>query len=370
MSFDELIARIGRGWSTAARLFPQVVEDPRAYPREAMILGALAALLIVLVTLTSFVVADAFRAWAKARRLRVRRKGVVARRFAVAALLLVALGIAASLAQTVPAVAKRCTGCHEIAPETAAWERGAHAEVSCYGCHAQPGPFGVLAASLARSRYLRSSDDTLPMSPSVSSARCLRCHAAVRSGVVGTDVRMRHSDVIEAGYACDPCHQDAGHEGISRPGRIVQSRMNACLACHDSKSARSDCRVCHAAGGPLDTAETSATAMVRLATRCTGCHTPASAQRCVDCHGLELPHPAEFMGKHAGLSYKSPPLCAKCHEQASTRLACECHQDVNVHGTYSEWFPLHGPMARNNGPGGCRCHKQSFCAFCHDRPVF
>jgi len=76
------------------------------------------------------------------------------------------------------------------------------------------------------------------------------------------------------------------------------------------------------------------------------------------------------MGKHAGLSYKSPALCAKCHEQASARLACGCHQDANLHGTYSEWFPLHGPMAQNNGPGGCRCHKPSFCAFCHDRPVF
>lgn len=335
-----------------------------------MILGALVALAIVLAMLTSFVVADAAKSWAKARRLRVRRKGAVVRRFAVAALIVVAVVALAAVAPTLPGVSKCCTGCHAIASEVASWEQGPHATVSCYGCHAGPGPLGAAASSLARARYLRTVGERQTAAAAVSTRRCLSCHSSIRSGVTGARVRMRHSDVIDAGYECVSCHPQAGHETLKRQGSISQPLMSTCLSCHDGSSASSECSICHASGQPLDTAETTGTAVVRLATRCTGCHTPASAQRCVACHGLELPHPAGFMSKHAGLSYRSPALCAKCHEQASSRLACGCHQDVNAHGTYSEWFPLHGPMARSNGPGGCRCHGQAFCAFCHDKPVF
>ncbi|MCL4079323.1 hypothetical protein MX659_06975 [Coriobacteriia bacterium Es71-Z0120] len=366
MQPDALIDRIVNGWSAAVRLFPRVLQDPRAYPRETMILAALVALAIVFVMLTGFVVADA----AKAQRLRVRRKGAAARRLAAVALVAAGVVVLISAAPTLTVVSKRCTTCHAIAPEVAAWKQGAHASVSCYGCHAQPGPLGAAASSLARVRYLRGSGESTVAPVQVSTQRCLSCHRNIRSGVVGKRVRMRHSDVLDAGYTCVSCHPHAGHETPKSPGGIQQSAMNACLSCHDGQAAPAGCGTCHASGGPLDTAETTGTSVVRLTTRCTGCHTQQSARRCVACHGLELPHPAGFMSEHAGLSYRSPSLCAKCHEQASPRIACGCHQDVNVHGTYSEWFPLHGPMARSNGPGGCRCHDASFCGFCHDKPVF
>lgn len=370
MAPDALIDRIINGWSVAVRLFPRVLQDPRAYPRETMILAALVALAIVLAMLTGFVIADAAKAWAKARRLRVRRKGAAARRFAIFALVVVGLVALVAAAPTLVVVSERCTTCHAIAPEVESWKQGAHATVSCYGCHAQSGPLGAVASSLARVRYLGGSEESAITPVQVSTRRCLGCHPGIRSGVVGTSVRMRHSDVLDAGYTCILCHPRAGHETQKKPGRIAQSLMSTCLSCHDGKVASADCGICHASGRPLDVAETTGTAVVRLATRCTGCHTQQSSQRCVACHGLELPHPAGFMSKHAGLSYRSPYLCAKCHEQASPKIACACHQDVNLHGTYSEWFPLHGPMARSNGPGGCRCHKPTSCAFCHDRPVF
>jgi hypothetical protein len=96
-------------------------------------------------------------------------------------------------------------------------------------------------------------------------------------------------------------------------------------------------------------------------------HTKKLDKKCTDCHGLEMPHPGDFMRRHAGMSYKTPQLCARCHETASGVTGCSCHSDfVDAHGTFDDWFPQHGPGAKLTGRGGCNCHDISFCMFCHD----
>jgi hypothetical protein len=97
---------------------------------------------------------------------------------------------------------------------------------------------------------------------------------------------------------------------------------------------------------------------------------PETEQRCIECHGLELPHPVDFMSRHAGLSFRDPGLCSRCHETAQTTDACACHQAGEMHGEYSDWFPRHGPQAQTNWPGGCNCHDVGFCAQCHETSPF
>jgi hypothetical protein len=81
-----------------------------------------------------------------------------------------------------------------------------------------------------------------------------------------------------------------------------------------------------------------------------------------------LPHPASFAGGHAGASWADPALCVRCHEQAAPGNGCDCHaDDTNIHGTYNEWFPAHAEYAGTMWPGGCSCHAESFCLFCHER---
>ena len=196
--------------------------------------------------------------------------------------------------------------------------------------------------------------------------RCLRCHEDVAEGVTAGEVRMRHSDVIEAGYACLECHENAGHTLMERePLPVTRSRMATCLGCHDGVTATSTCTSCHLER-PSDTSATAPGGTALAAITCRGCHSAETDRACIDCHGLELPHPVEFRGQHAGVSWRDPQLCVRCHDVARPGNGCDCHDDVNVHGTYNEWFPRHGPAARTMWPGGCRCHAESFCLVCHE----
>lgn len=146
--------------------------------------------------------------------------------------------------------------------------------------------------------------------------------------------------------------------------------MSRCTPCHDGRTAPERCETCHVSG-PLDESKTPKRATAISTAGCTGCHEAKTAQRCIACHGLELPHPPTFMRSHAALSYANPALCAKCHETASAETGCRCHSiDINIHGTYEEWFPVHGSRARSSGPGGCMCHNDNefiVCAACHER---
>lgn len=358
--------RLRLGVDALVRQVPRVLADPRAYQREAMLLALFAALTLVFVVVAGMLLADWIRDFARRRsvRLRVRRRGAWTR-WVWALCLLELVLLTAALAPFVPATGSACGACHVVRPSVDAWAAGTHHEVSCYSCHAS-GAGGALAVSAeaAARLVLRS----YASRRGVSSSACLGCHASVRSGVIVRRVRMRHSDVIEAMMSCTECHQGVGHEGASGRVAIERSKMSLCLTCHDGKNASSECVTCHLKP-PLDIASgTAATAELKVT--CRGCHSEAVAKKCIDCHGLEMPHPDDFLGKHAGLSAASPAICERCHDQAGGPRPCACHTDTNVHGTYSDWFRRHGTAAVSGGRLGCNCHQLAFCAMCHEKDPF
>jgi hypothetical protein len=374
-----LLQRFRQGVEALGPLLPRILEDPRSYPREAMVLAAIVALLALTLVFVIYAIYDAVQAARTRRRdgLVVKRKdrGVV---LPVTFTLLVALLTVVLLSPLVPPVGRACGSCHAVEDATRTWEESRHAAVSCYGCHAAPGVSGALGASLSGVSGLvfthtRGSQGT------TFDAGCLGCHGSIREGVVEGTVLMQHSDVIDAGMNCVTCHPTVGHatpdadEAIPvSTARIDRSTMSVCLTCHDGVKAASACEACHAER-PLDVAASSdLSGVTELGVTCDGCHAAETEVRCVECHGLELPHPATFLRQHAGMSADDPGLCARCHEMAvaSTADACACHTEVNVHGTYSEWFPVHGPAAQQTGPGGCLCHGPIFCGKCHDTLPF
>jgi cytochrome c-type protein NapC len=365
---QEFLERVSGGFGRIAERLPMILDNPVGYREEAFVLAVIVALLALVIVLVALVLIESIPAWQRRRELGYHRRwDVLALRVAGAILVVVVLAGVASLLPLVPAVGSACSTCHEIAPAVVAWESDAHEGISCYGCHARAGLVGALQAGaqgVARLLGASAADGT---GIHIADRRCIACHDEIAEGLTSGQVRMRHSDVIEAGYPCLGCHPNVGHETMERTKLpVVRSRMGTCLGCHDGVAAASECTTCHN-GPPSDPETVARTGLTNAPITCTGCHTAETDKRCVDCHGLELPHPGEFMGQHARLSSRSPSLCAKCHETASARLACACHVDVNVHGTYDEWFPRHGPLARTTWPGGCNCHGDSFCLFCHER---
>jgi hypothetical protein len=373
--------RIRDGVGLLLQKVPQILGDPRAYPQEAMLLALMSVLVLVFVILLVYTLYGSVEHAYLQRKvgLRVKKRGQLRRALAtlaVVGVVLWALSVVPMLRATSPA----CGNCHQIKSSVDSWKQSVHASVSCYGCHAQPGPLGASAATIAgltrvalTPRVARA--DTLAYSVAVQSSGCLHCHGKIRSGVQDKTVRMRHSDVIAAGISCLRCHPNVGHVSIDRTGArqqpVTRSTMSICLTCHDGVKAPSQCDECHG-GHPLDQAAGRGYSFGQLATplRCVGCHTKATSQKCLACHGIELPHPATFMRTHAGRSFRDPGLCARCHAEAAAAVSCGCHNDQNLHGTYTDWFPRHGPQAAQVGRYGCNCHGLDFCAKCHDTNPF
>jgi hypothetical protein len=367
MNLADFLDRLAQGLGSIGERMPLVLSDPGGYPQEAFVLAAGAAVLVIAVVLVGALLIDALPAWRARRSLGYRRRPqATVRRAGVVLAVIAGVLVALALLPAIPPVGRTCDTCHELGAAVTAWEADAHRGVSCYGCHARPGLVGSVQAGAEGAFRLVTRRESDEVRAPVFERRCLGCHGEITTGVTGGEVRMRHSDVIEAGYPCLSCHARVGHTALERePLPITRSRMSTCLHCHDGVTASSSCTSCHN-GRPSDVAATPIGQTADAGITCRGCHKEETDRRCVECHGLELPHPAEFYGQHAALSWNDPMLCVRCHETAVPGHGCDCHSDVNVHGTYNRWFPMHGPAARANYPGGCLCHADSYCLFCHE----
>lgn len=355
-----------------SRRVPLVLSDPRAYPREAMLLAAIIGLAFITAALLISVLVEAIKSGRRRRSLGTRRREstVLTTALLVVAVCLSVL-VLAGLAPLAPQSARACAQCHRMGSAVSSWEAGVHSEVACYGCHARPGVSGALEASVrGAGRLVGGSPDAA--GSSVVYAGCLGCHSELARSTVGSEVRVRHKELIDSGIDCVTCHPSVGHDGLAATASapdLGRDVMSWCLPCHDGVRAPSECRLCHVSG-PLDARGLTYDQNAAIEVTCKGCHANRTTERCVGCHGLELPHPATFRKQHAALSWGSPALCARCHPAAQKDRACACHDsDANVHGTYEQWFPRHGGQARASGPGGCLCHSEAAfasCGRCHD----
>jgi hypothetical protein len=103
---------------------------------------------------------------------------------------------------------------------------------------------------------------------------------------------------------------------------------------------------------------------------CSTCH--VESRFCMDCHGMEMPHPEEFSTlTHPELAASKPDKCELCHTAADPCFCDSCH-----HGTASNWEfntevawgqQQHAEAVRTNGVPGCLevCHEISYCQECH-----
>ena len=365
----EFAERLSKGIRQLSDRVPMILEEPRDYPGEAFVLAAFVALLVIVVILITLVVADAVRSSIERSRLGYRRRwDIIGLRVAATLGIVILVLTMLSLVPVIPPAGAACGACHQVAPFVEAWKGDAHAGVSCFGCHARRGITGAMQASADGAVRLLISQESTVALPPLYQERCERCHEEILEGVTRGAIRMRHTDVIEAGMSCLLCHPWVGHEEMEREDLVVsRSQMSVCLTCHDGDVVPAGCTLCHD-GRPSDSATTPAGATAQAQVSCAGCHREETSANCIDCHGLELPHPPAFWGQHAGMSYDSPALCARCHENASAEAArpCQCHSnDDNEHGSYNEWFPRHGGAAAQAWPGGCMCHSPAFCGKCH-----
>lgn len=353
-----------------------VLVNPRAHLSEVTLLLGIAVLvlfcLVVVVGLALNPPSDRVEGERRPLRtteesMRIRRRGrriVGWTALAVALALLVAGFEYTGRSQT-------CAGCHSKPDLIRAWTRSAHGSVSCFACHAVPGPLGAVAA---RSWVLgdilrdRARMPRLRRDAFVSNDACVSCHEQQLSKtVVVASVRMSHKEPMADGASCVECHAGTAHGRLVGEG--ASPSMSACLRCHDGTSAPATCPTCHAE----DIGTVNRTALEDFPKvppmgepkTCRGCHPVDS---CNKCHGLELPHSDAFVdGGHAlPAAFERKRLCQKCH---GVQPFCDrCHQ-FNDDGSSPHTT---GFKAVHPSPAlqSCGCHglsRPAMCLLCHGK---
>lgn len=303
---------------------------------------------------------------AKAPSIRLRRRRLAA--FAVLALLAAAV-LGWSAGSAVVAGAVECGACHSMSAHVTAAAGSTHAGLECAECHVGEGAGAVFAAGPRGTRWmLVSLLGREPSASDVPDTRCRECHAAALEQVVeARGIRVRHSDFADA--PCGSCHPGVAHPLEDR--HYIGTQMADCTACHRTSALQVEtCGTCHVGDGEGGRGASawrvvhgpnwrSTHGMGTLA-GCTDCHAPSY---CAQCHGLALPHPAEWARSHGTSAAEDRGACERCHDPA---WCSECHGVEMPHP--NGFMPAHPGMVRESGPSACyRCHTLSACEHCHVR---
>lgn len=319
-------------------------------------------------------------------------------------------------------------GCHKVQDDTIiAYDASSHSEVSCMACHmpvgAGPITFLLHKAEALGEAYLTVTNtfhlplnegSHLALSEHMPSDQCTQCHTDNREITPGQGIIINHSIHAENDVDCTWCHNRVAHPEdfeLTLPGNAKHDdfmEMTACFRCHGfgpEAAAPGACEKCHppdfelkpeshfvagfyqefgdssghAALGREEASRTAEVAApeeaghgdelpsVESINYCSTCH--RLDRFCVDCHGLEMPHPTGFDQGHGDRGRDSPDVCANCHGTAAgggTEFCNNCHHKAGDPAL--PWIPQHFEVVRESGAQACfECHNPTFCAECHVR---
>jgi hypothetical protein len=184
---------------------------------------------------------------------------------------------------------------------------------------------------------------------------CSDCHH--KGAVNGTPWQQQHTKTVAADGAnpCfEKCHQD----------------KQFCVACHTTLKA---VPASHKVGDwtrnlALNTPAKHSAAYKQQTDSCDYCHGTGgiAAAFCTSCHKIAMPHPSGFKDSHKA-DFKANKLvkatCENCHNQ----FMCDnCHHPGAV--ADKPWMTFHPSIVKKNDADACfKCHKETFCSYCHVR---
>ena len=155
----------------------------------------------------------------------------------------------------------------------------------------------------------------------VPDARCVACHEAdLKRVVTQRGMRINHQS-CSAGVSCTDCHSAVAHGTAIRWVRSYD--MDTCLDCHMTAN-NVACDLCHdgkVASDRVKFAEFAVThgpkwknthAMGDTST-CSVCH---KAGDCAECHGVGVPHEANYVDLHSSYAGQVDERCGSCHSDA------------------------------------------------------
>jgi hypothetical protein len=234
--------------------------------------------------------------------------------------------------------------------------------------------------------------------PTVEGLVCFECHNVLgQEGPRG--IRFDHKAHGQLTH-CGTCHGADDHHAKppdAAPHTFGVSR--ACHTCHDGQKAPDTCRTCHADMTSIEPASHQRADFVRSHGKdkstpaCAGCHQSAW---CASCHGLPIPHAADFFAGHGKQAQRTPKVCGQCHEpakctachnglpmphpptfraehgQIDSHLCGKCHEKSFCSACHAKtnphprnWLAVHGRGGMNGALKCTICHERSYCDRCH-----
>ena len=147
-----------------------------------------------------------------------------------------------------------------------------------------------------------------------------------------------HERHLDGKVPCGQCHKMGAHLAGFRV------EMLACLECHEKMKGPTSCETCHpkweeimpAFHRGVDIRRTHGNVELEAMaegkgrgsgtqTDCNRCHVKPNF--CIDCHGIEMPHPEGYLKRHNQEVKGKPETCVLCHGQ---NPCLTCHQQRGV----------------------------------------
>ena len=302
-------------------------------------------------------------------------------------LMAVAAGIAAWSASPTT-----CSSCHEIKHAVDLWKISPHAQIGCPSCHEPVRPLYRLPEMFVwRAQMLLRDINAHRANPNASQLttaqanlrpvpdqNCLQCHDLTRQVTLPPGLVMDHAKHVARNKSCISCHYSTAHPPPDTEKAILL--MQRCFNCHGSQSgakAPGACTECH----PKDFSQRPAShspsyawlqhhGKAALANKqpCFMCHRETF---CTNCHGLNMPHPANWAKGnpplHAQFAQTNSQVCVQCHGAAPNLCSMCHHQGFNPNN--GPWASNHAATVSERGASFCLgCHDELFCNGCHGRP--
>jgi len=285
-----------------------------------------------------------------------------------------------------------CSSCHEMGLRADSWSVSAHSTVACVRCHQEPTEWYALPKRVAdrgqllwrdvRAHQSGDYDDPVDVSSAgaapVTDDVCLQCHDPNRKATSGFRILIDHAGHAKRNGSCVSCHVRTAHPLETRG--TAMSLMSQCYTCHgtpEQPEASAACGACHPAGYEL---LPTSHEEPRWATghgdvsqsdpkQCTMCHERVF---CDDCHGLTMPHPADWAkgpSGHGVLAESDRAICGRCHGGNRPDLCTMCHH-TSYDPKVGTWIDQHPIEVKDEGSEYCvKCHPEPYCSFCHTKLV-
>jgi hypothetical protein len=202
---------------------------------------------------------------------------------------------------------------------------------SCTDCH------DVSAVSKKKPDAIRATEQLCKKchDGATADSSCAKCHtnpaAAKKAASRTLNATFKHAPHVKQRDKCATCH--AGVENVDAARSLPLPGMNACMTCHNNRTAPKTCAVCH-----------PDLSLVRPAS-----HTPQWLTRYG--HGAEA---------------RSPQAdCESCH---ATSECTACHRGNSLVAIHSPGYEFeHGADVKRNDLDCTVCHEtRNFCSRCHE----